>query len=203
VLSTATLNGNWSTHPTVNRLLRTAIPGRAPQSAPPHERAKTSDVFAGRTTTPSNAGSGSSQASKLREGRLSARRRNVGSTSVRRAFEKGRGAQPDASKCSVRAAADVRLAGAGARACERTTRRLTQAAFFSAFRHLVQRSSLLVSFLWKVWPQLMQISRPLSFLPMPLIVASRASTWQKCRQASRAVTLPVTLGKSAARLAGP
>src|SRR5207253_4492489 len=54
-----------------------------------------------------------------------------------------------------------------------------QAAFFSAFRHFVQRSSLLVNFLWKVWPQLMQISRPLSFLPMTLIVASRGSTWQK------------------------
>src|SRR5215470_13978818 len=46
-------------------------------------------------------------------------------------------------------------------------RAIYQAAFFSAFRHLVQRNSLLVSFLWKVWPQLMQISRPLSFLPMP------------------------------------
>ena len=45
--------------------------------------------------------------------------------------------------------------------------RLRQAAFFSALRHLVQRNSLLVSFLWKVWPQLIQISRPLSFLPMP------------------------------------
>lgn len=33
MLSTATLNGNWSTHPTVNRALRTAIPGRRPSSA--------------------------------------------------------------------------------------------------------------------------------------------------------------------------
>jgi hypothetical protein len=58
---------------------------------------------------------------------------------------------------------------------------IVYAAFFSALRHLVQRSSLLVSFLWKVWPQLMQISRPLSFLPMPLIVASGGSRWQKSR----------------------
>jgi hypothetical protein len=39
----------------------------------------------------------------------------------------------------------------------------------------VQRSSLLVSFLWKVWPQLMQISRPLSFLPMPRLWRAEAS----------------------------
>jgi hypothetical protein len=78
---------------------------------------------------------------------------------------------------------DDRSAGAG--------RGRAQAAFLSAFRHLVQRSSLLVSFLWNVCPQTMQISRPLSLRPIPVIVASgrvrpqKSRTCQRVRHAAR------------------
>src|SRR5215813_11895576 len=89
-------------------------------------------------------------------------------------FSRGPDSRPRASAC-VRT---DRNSGPDAGRCADTPP-VRYAAFFSALRHLVQRSSLLVNFLWKVWPQLMQISRPLSFLPMPMIVASRAIAWQK------------------------
>jgi hypothetical protein len=69
----------------------------------------------------------------------------------------------------------------------------------------VQRSSLLVSFLWKVWPQLMQISRPLSFLPMPrlwrveaLLGKSQARPGTRSPPSGRVTLLPVRVTRRGA-----